>query len=173
MEFKTKFMKLKPEDILVQGGYVGTSHFIFSLDWLQGLKPKRSLGMVGFMSTVTKAAVAETKRILDGKSPRDLLPGYMASIDFSGYRPSKKIETHEGLISMRTLKKGLSFVSFGVKGTPYVDCKYAAALFFDDSAHVFIKGDFSPVLLLSAEKIVAAIAPLNPDRIKPLLKNKE
>lgn len=170
-----RFKKIsKSETVFVQGGLVSNRHWIISAAWLATLKRRRDLGMTALCKRVEKAQAAATlARLNDSSYPTHDLGAIVASFDLSEYRSAKALEFHYGFIRGKADQYDACIVSFGVKGTPYLDVEYAAALYFSTDTAILVKDSKSPVLLQDASgAIVAVLAPLNPDKIKEHLKGK-
>lgn len=164
-----KFKKIdSKETLFVQNGLVSNRHWIFSTDWLLSLSRKRDLGMIGLCQRVSKAlSNATLKRLKDETYPTFNLQGILDSLDMGEYRPAKSIEYRHGFVRGNPDNWDVVRMSFGLKDSPSLDIEYGAAIFFDSSTVILVGKENRPVLLQnSTGKIVAAIMPLNPEKLK-------
>lgn len=162
-----KFKALKKDDLLYfQAGYVTNRHWLFSIEWLNGLKRTRASGLISLFNRITKARIKAVSDRLNDKGVHNLpIEKLISDINLSEYAPLDifKNETLTGYFRGYRENKTSVGMSFIQNGTPFIDIEYSPALFFDPSASVLFntKNANGPLVIQNrAGSIVGLLMPL-------------
>lgn len=168
-----KFLKPNIEDAILSNDYFSTvqGHYILKASWVLSCPKNRYLGLSPLVNIITKYRLKLVEARVKGlETNQKDLESIVKKIDLSTYKETPR----ENIAFLKGYKKpniySEDFTHISIKSgryKTYLDIKYAPVLFFDNTTKILEAGSgYSPILLVKDSSLVAAIAPLNREKIE-------